>query len=228
MRFLVFGIAAVAAVLLPKSVSAQSYEDTMKGLYFDLRCGLTSLSDSDLTNPAFLGVPVEAEFDNGFGIEGAVGYEHSSGFRGELALGYRNNDIDDITVSGISVSSVCTSLGISCGGDVDSLSIMGNGYYAFDLGAGFKPFIGAGIGVAFLDAEVELSHPSFGTITESEDDTVFAYQGIAGVEYEIPTDSATIALGVRYSYFATTDPDFGGTEAEYGTHNVMVGVRISR
>ena len=131
-------------------------------------------------------------------------------------------------MSGISVSSVCTSLSISCSGDVDSLSVMGNGYYAFDLGAGFKPFIGAGIGVAFLDAEVELSHPSFGTITESDDDTVFAYQGIAGIEYEFPTESATIALGVRYSYFGTTDPDFGGLEAEYGTHNVMFGVRISR
>ncbi len=221
MRYLVFGMAAVAAVLLPASVSAQSYEDTMKGLYFDLRGGLTSLSDSDLSEA---GVTGEAEFDNGYGIEGAVGYAHHSGFRGELALGYRNNDFDDVSVAGVSASGS----GVNVGGQVESLSIMGNGYYAFDLGAGFKPFIGAGIGVAFLEAEVELSHPSFGTITESDDDTVFAYQGIAGVEYEIPTDSATIALGVRYSYFATTDPDFGGIEAEYGTHNIMVGVRISR
>ncbi len=227
MRFLVFGMAAVAAFLLPMSVWAQS-EDASKGIYFDLRGGLTSLSDSDLSSPAFLGLPVEAEFDNGFGIEGAAGYEHSSGFRGELALGFRNNDLDDITVSGISASSA----GINVGGQVEAVSIMGNGYYAFDVGAGFKPFIGAGLGVAFLDAEVELSHPSFGTITESADDTVFAYQGIAGVEYEILTDSGTIALGVRYSYFATTDPEFSilgsNVEAEYGTHNVMFGVRISR
>ncbi len=105
---------------------------------------------------------------------------------------------------------------------------MGNGYYAFDLGAGFKPFIGAGIGIAYLDAELDLSVPGFGAASASDDDTVFAYQGIAGVEYEIPTDMATIALGVRYSYFATTDPDFGGIEAEYATHNIMFGVRISR
>lgn len=222
MRFLVFGMAAVAAVLLPTSASAQSYEDTMKGLYFDLRGGLTSLSDSDLSNPAFSGV--EAEFDNGFGIEGAVGYEHPSGFRGELALGYRNNDFDDLSVAGINFSSA----GINVGGQVEALSVMANGYYAFDVGGGFKPFIGAGIGIAFLDAELELSVPGFGVASASDDDTVFAYQGIAGVEYEIPTDSATIALGVRYSYFATTDPDFGGIEAEYGTHNIMVGVRISR
>ncbi len=224
MRFLVFGMAAVAAVLLPTSASAQSYEDTMKGIYFDLRGGLTSLSDSDLTDPALPGISGEAEFDNGFGIEGAVGYEHPSGFRGELALGYRNNDFDDLSVAGISASSA----GINVGGQVEALSVMANGYAAFDVGAGFKPFIGAGIRVAFLDAELELSVPGFGVSSDSDDDTVFAYQGIAGIEYEIPTDAATIALGVRYSYFATTDPDFGGIEAEYATHNVMFGVRISR
>ena len=103
---------------------------------------------------------------------------------------------------------------------------MGNGYYAFDVGGGFKPFIGAGIGIAYLDAE--LSAPGVGPGSVSDDDTVFAYQGIAGVEYEILTDSATIALGVRYSYFATTDYDFADAELEYGTHNVMFGVRISR
>jgi opacity protein-like surface antigen len=216
-------MAAIAAVLLPTSVSAQSYEDTMKGLYVDLRGGLTSLSDSDLTDPALPGISGEAEFDNGFGIEGAVGYEHPSGFRVELALGYRNNDFDDVSVAGISASSA----GVNVGGQVEALSVMANGYAAFDVGGGFKPFIGAGVGVAFLDAELELSVPGF-AVTASDDDTVFAYQGIAGVEYEIPTDMATIALGVRYSYFATADPDFGGTEAEYGTHNVMVGVRISR
>ena len=221
MRYLVFAMAAVAAFLLPMSVWAQS-EDASKGIYFDLRGGLTSLSDSDLSSPAFLGLPVEAEFDNGFGIEGAAGYEHSSGFRGELALGYRKNDFDDITVSGISASSA----GINVGGQVEALSVMANGYAAFDVGGGFKPFIGAGIGIAYLDAEV--SAPGIVLGSFSDDDTVFAYQGIAGVEYEILTDSATIALGVRYSYFATTDYDFADAELEYGTHNVMFGVRISR
>ena len=213
----------VASISILGVASAQqSSEDMSKGIYFEIRGGLVSLSDSDLSNPAFSGV--EAEFDNGFGIEGAVGYEHRSGFRGELAVGYRNNDFDDLSVAGISFSSA----GINVGGQVESLSVMGNGYYAFDVGGGFRPFIGAGLGVAFLDAELELSVPGFGVASASDDDTVFAYQGIAGIEYEIPTDTATIALGVRYSYFATTDPDFGGIEAEYGTHNVMVGVRISR
>ena len=133
MRYLVFGMAAVAAVLLPMSVSAQSYEDTMKGIYFDLRGGLTSLSDSDLSgsdlSAAFPGVTFEAEFDNGFGIEGAVGYEHPSGFRGELALGYRSNDFDNLSADGISAS---------VGGQVEALSVMANGYAAFDVGAGFK------------------------------------------------------------------------------------------
>ncbi len=213
MRFLVFGMAAVAAVLLPMSVSAQSYEDTMKGLYFDLRAGASFLSDSDLTSPAGTG---EAEFDTGFVVEGAVGWEHESGFRGELALGYQQYDVDTLSTLGSSVPG---------DGDVGALTFMLNGYYAFNLDK-FRPYVGVGVGGAHVSADIS----ALGFQAVDDSDTVFAYQGIVGLEYRL---SDSVSLGARYAYFATQDPTFFDTagfefDSEVQSHNVMATIRISR
>lgn len=206
---------ALALLTLPVAAHAQSEGDSW---YFDLRGGLNYLTDSDIT---VSGVPgsIEAEFDPGYAVQGAVGYEHSSGFRGELEIGYRDNSLDAFQSGGVSVPA--GTLGLDY--DVSALSVMANGYYAFDTGTGFKPFIGAGIGAAVLNADL-----SFLGVSESEDSTEFAYQGIVGIEYEIPTDSMTIGLGLRYVYFATTDPEFDGVETEYSSHNILAGIRFSR
>lgn len=206
---------ALALLTLPVAAHAQGAGDSW---YFDLRGGLNYLTDSDIT---VSGVPgsIEAEFDPGYAVQGAVGYEHSSGFRGELEIGYRDNSLDAFRSGGVSVPA--GTLGLDY--DVSALSVMANGYYAFDTGTGFKPFIGAGIGAAFLNADL-----SFLGASESEDSTEFAYQGIVGIEYEIPTDSMTIGLGLRYVYFGTTDPEFDGVETEYSSHNVLAGIRFSR
>jgi opacity protein-like surface antigen len=221
------GVLAAAILLTPMAAAAQSYEDLSKGIYFELRGGGAYLTDSDIdASAAGLSASGEAEFDPGFAIEGAAGYEHSSGFRGEVAVGYRRNDIEDLSGGGTS----CSSLGISCGGEVETVSIMANGYYAFNVEGKFKPFIGAGAGIARVDAELEVGIPGFGSAKASDDDTVFAYQGIAGVSYEI---NETLTLSGLYSYFATEDLSFGDSatgqlDAEYQSHNFMLGLRITR
>ena len=188
------------------------------------------LNDSDVSGIS--GLDVDFEFDRGFVIEGAAGYAHDSGIRGEFAVGYRQNDIDDITLSAggatISVADVLSGANIQLGGEVQAVSVMGNLYYGPDLGGGWRPFVGAGVGVAFLDSELELT--SGGTsVSASADDTVFAYQGMAGIEYDIPVDWGGLALGLRYAYFATEDMELApGIEAEYSSHAIMFGVRISR
>jgi len=35
-----------------------------------------------------------------------------------------------------------------------------------------------------------------------------------------------LTLDVSYKFFATTDPEFDGAEAEYNSHNINVGLRI--
>ena len=208
MRYLVFGMAAVAAALLPTSVSADSYEDTMKGLYFDLRAGGSFLSDADNEGFATGGITIESEFDTGFVVEGAVGWEHQSGFRGELALGYQQYDVDTLSTLGSSVPG---------DGDVGALTFMLNGYYAFNLDK-FRPYVGVGVGGAHVSADIS----ALGFQAVDDSDTVFAYQGIVGLEYRL---SDSVSLGARYAYFATQDPTFFDTagfefDSEVQSHNV--------
>ncbi len=232
MRYLVFGMVAVAAVLLSTSVSAQSYEDSMKGLYFDLRAGGSLLSDADNEGPGLTtDITIESEFDTGFVVEGAVGWEHESGFRGELALGYQQYDVDTLTITqdggigdffgvgdldGFSADAV---------GDVGVFTFMVNGYYALNLDK-FRPYVGVGVGGAIVSADIS----SLGAKFVDDDDTVFAYQGIVGIEYRL---SDSVSLGARYAYFATQDPTLKDTlgvefDSEVQSHSVMATIRISR
>jgi opacity protein-like surface antigen len=230
MRHIVVGATILAALLLPASVSAQSYEEMSKGIYFEMRGGGVLLEDSDISGVT--GANVDVQFDPGFAIEGAAGYMHDSGIRGEIALGYRRNDIEDITASAggatISFASLLSGVNIQLGGQVEAVPVMANLYYGPDLGGGWRPFVGAGAGLAWLSGEIELT--SGGTsVSASADDTVFAYQGMVGIDYDVPVDWGGLALGLRYVYFATEDMELApGIEAGYASHAVMVGVRISR
>ncbi|MCG8692950.1 MAG: outer membrane beta-barrel protein [Minwuiales bacterium] len=208
------GLVASAALAAP--AAAQGLQE---GVYLELRGGATFLSESELSGPdvTALGFSnTDLEFKTGFVIDGAVGYAHSSGFRGELALGYRENDFDELsgTFAGAPFD-------IGVDGDLLAVSFMGNVYYDISLGsegsavANLVPFVGVGIGTAYLEVDGELG---------DGDDTVFAYQGMAGLAYRV---TPNVSLTATYTYFATTDPEFGDTDAEYETHNITAGFRYN-
>lgn len=200
------------ALLLPCAAAAQGHKNSV---YMELRGGAAFLTDSELE--ADLTADVDVTYDTGWLVDGAVGYAHDSGLRGELALGYRSNDLDEFEFSGGSVEG---------DGRVAAFTAMANGYYDFYLdnygaqgpAAKLTPFIGAGVGVAILDVDDDDDN------VDSESDTVFAYQAIAGL-----SDAFTpnIAGSLSYAYFATTDPKIGEAELDYNSHNVMAGIRYS-
>jgi len=70
----------------------------------------------------------------------------------------------------------------------------------------------------------DINVPGSGLPNSNEDDTVFAYQVGVGVGYAV---NEKINLDVKYRYFGTSDPEFDTTEAEYSSHNVYVGIRVS-
>jgi len=123
---------------------------------------------------------------------GQVGYDFGNGPKVEFEVGYRDND------------------------SIKSWSTMVNGIYQFLPQSSFHPFIGAGIGWAWLDSD-------FSGVNARNNDNSFAYQGIAGVAYDI---NANLALKAQYRYFATLDADVGpanGGDADYRNHSVLVG-----
>lgn len=169
--------------------------------------GLTLVEDADLDDPAGSG---ELSFDDGFGLFAAFGNRYQN-LRAEIEVGYRANDLDRVSLDGLGSSSV--------EGDAETISLMANAFFDLLDGMAVQPFVGGGLGVASVDLEID--EPG---LQQSEDDTVFAWQLMAGVGFPLSTN---IVFDVQYRFFATADPEFDGTEAEYMTHNVFGGLRYS-
>jgi opacity protein-like surface antigen len=173
------------------------------GTYISGNIGAVIVNDSDIDDGFDTG---EFSFDTGIGFLGALGSSFEGGGRAEVELGYRKNDFDEIKVDGLGSADI--------DGDLTSSSLMGNAYYDISTEGSFSPFIGAGIGFANLEADLD----DFG----DEDDTVFAYQFILGGSF---ASSETLSVDLQYRYFATDDPDFDGLDSEYSSHNIMIGLR---
>ena len=138
----------------------------------------------------------------------AVGRNYGA-VKGELELGYRSNDISRIA-------------GTNAGGNMGAFSTMANGLYDFNADGVWHPMLGAGIGVAHLNASNvhEGASPEY-----SFNQWRFAYQGVAALAYDL---TSNWQAKVDYRYFATLDPtgSFNGNslKGEYHDHTVLVGL----
>lgn len=213
-------IALLTAFTLAPSIATA--QETGR-IYMEGRGGVTFLTDADNTGSVF---EVTSEHDAGPNVAAAVGYADPSGFRGELELSYRTNDIDSYPDDGgVGDALVGFSLsGSEASGDVSVFAAMGNLYYDLPTAGPWRPFVGGGIGVAEINVDASVLGVEF----VDDSDTVVAYQVGAGIAYELsPLWSFTLA----YRYFATTDPNFdsaiGSFESEYDSHNVIGGIRFT-
>jgi opacity protein-like surface antigen len=164
-------------------------------MYISGKAELVFLDDADLTGPN----GGKVEFDAGWGLDGAFGYDHGN-YRAELELAFRENNIDAYRF-------------VATGGEVRSSSFLVNGYFDFENATDLTPFLSGGLGMANVD---------FDDSNINDDDTVFAYQVGAGVGLAI---SETIIIDLVYRYLVTANPDIDNGEAEYETHNLLVGIR---
>ena len=176
--------------------------------YGSLYGGLSLLEDAD----AGLG-SLEAEFDPGFVVGATYGARVVDAFtaRLELDLSYRRHEIEDIG-------------NVSGGGDVNTFGALGNFWLDFINTTSFTPYVGGGLGLAYIDLnDVELA----GADLVDDEDLVFAWQLGAGVGWEV---SSNVTIGLDYRWFATADPEFENTagsdfDSEYSSHNFMASVR---
>lgn len=171
-------------------------------MYFSGDAGAVWVEDSDIDDGIDTG---EISFDTGYGLTAALGHVYGNGFRTEAEFGYRNNDMDELSAFGLSAP---------ISGDISTISLMVNGFYDFMSDSTMTPFIGAGLGFANIEADID----DFG----SDDDNVFAYQLAAGIAFAV---NPSLNIDLQYRFFGTEDPEFDVLEAEYTTHNVMIGFR---
>ncbi|MCY4264376.1 MAG: outer membrane beta-barrel protein [Gammaproteobacteria bacterium] len=169
-----------------------------------------------LNIPAGESVGWQTSLKSDISFSGALGYDYGN-IRFELALTRNANNVKShsgANVSGTDLASIDVGvllsgrqgdLGISTDaflrngtGEIETTSLMLNGYYDFNLNGGITPFIGVGIGNASTQATFAPSNTS----VLDDDDSGFAWQAIIGAQYSI-TDQ--LSLGVSYRHISIED-----------------------
>lgn len=191
--------------------------------YTGINAGLNFQGDQESTGPSR---DLDLDFNTGGFFAGQLGYKFPGfkygRFRVEAELSYRNNHVDDIVFNGVD------RIG---GGEEKVLAGLMNLFYDFNLlSKRLKPFVGAGIGIANINADVTY----VGAFID-DDDTTLAYQLIAGLEYRL---TKKISLIGDARYFSLNDPEltrFGGPapaafvdlDSEYDSFTMSLGLRYS-
>ena len=103
--------------------------------------------------------------------------------------------------------------------EVETQSVMLNGYYDIDTGTKLTPYVGGGIGYSKVKGKMSVAG-----LSDSMDDNNFAWQLGAGVGYAI-TDNVTVDAGYRYADYG----DFSKEDVTLDTtaHELYVGARYT-
>ena len=186
MKRLVVGAVLLAAA--PFAAQAQSLQPG--GVYVGLEGGLNWMFNSSFNST--VAVPggagsfsTNASWNTGYVLGGMVGYDFV-GPRVELEGAYRAN------TGTLNFGGIAGSAGIN----FQQINVMGNIYYDFMAGSRIVPYVGAGAGVAFLNA---------GALNNAVNSTQFAYQAMVGVGYNL---DQTFRINLEGRYMGTTTPNF--------------------
>ena len=156
----------------------------------------------------------DISFDNGFFAALALGLRNptdsmGSGFRLEVEGSWMRNDLKD---SGIGLS-----------GNLQNYRLFANLYYDQALTQSIYLYIGGGVGGVQYRMKTTIL-----TSSAKDHDTVFGYQGMAGIGLRL-TDYLTLETGYRIT--SSNDPkfDFGTGTVKMDaplTHIFEVGIRV--
>jgi opacity protein-like surface antigen len=186
-------MAAAALVAFPAMAQAQT---PSSGFYIGAEGGLNWLLNTTVTNNTGTGTSVTPQ--TGFAVGGQIGYDFV-GPRVEIEGVYRSNQ------TGVAWNNNSGSTNIG------QLGILANLLYDFAPGSTITPYIGAGAGVGFVDGSGSLSS------------TVFAYQGILGLGWNVDTN---FRVNLDGRYYGTSNPTVNGVGWSNNNFSVMLGLQI--
>ena len=153
-----------------------------------------------LLNTNIAGVNVSPQ--TGWAVGGVIGYDFV-GPRVEIEGVYRQNGTN-LWIPGAAANT-----------QVGQLGILANLLYDFMPGSVITPYIGAGAGIGFVD-----SNSSLGS-------TVFAYQGIVGLSWNVDTN---FRVNLDGRYYGTSNPTintaWGSQSWSNNNFSVMLGLQF--
>lgn len=222
-----FAALLLATIMAAQPVSAQDTDEN--GLYFRVGTGVVfnGSLDQGVSGPS-IEVPTSLRtgFDTATTYGAALGFHYPAGTRTELEYRYSTAGITPATQSPATQSPVTQSTGatsmlaLSADSDFKVHLLMSNFYKDFDNTSLFTPYVGFGVGGAFV------------TDGLGDQDAEFAYQGRAGVAIAL---GQGMSADIEFNYLRTTKLEFntqisGGEEAvlsgaPYAVSAILIGIR---
>jgi opacity protein-like surface antigen len=237
---------SLLAVLAVAGVASSPAPADAANRYVSGLAGISWFNDSDASSQVqspyypYSGSGI-ATFGSGFTAAAAVGCDYGS-TRAELELGYQRNDLDPLRLYGEDFSPNNDGYNYEASGKTSVYSLMANGFYDIELGKGAELYAMAGVGVAQVNLDLNITENSWSAgdpaptaiqvATFSAHETTLAYQLGAGIAVPV---SKGVKLDARYRYFATTDftletPNPGffpyTLNTNVSSHSVLLGLRI--
>jgi outer membrane protein OmpA-like peptidoglycan-associated protein len=187
-------LAAAAILALPAAANAQSSwfspsSPAYPGFYIGAQGGANWL----LNNQSYI-------MDTGWTLGGKVGYDFV-GPRVELEGMYHSNTGSAVVAFPTGYATVS--------GKIEQVSVMANVLYDFFPGATITPYVGGGLGVGFVDANIQGCKMCL---------AMFAYQGILGIGYNA---TPALRIGLEGRYYGTTNP------GAYFNNNIMALLSVA-
>ncbi|MGI6657355.1 MAG: outer membrane protein [Desulfobulbus sp.] len=169
----------------------------------------------DDAKDGFSGSVNEMDFDD-VGWGGAIAFGRQFGnFRAELEIARQTIDIDSVRIA---------NTGYNIGGDFDLTTFMVNGYYEIPVYGGFSVYGMAGLGMAIVDAEIDVPGAGLpgiaGPGTLGANDNAFAYKAGAGFTYNF---NEQWAADLGYEFLGVADTDVADS---INSHNIVGSVRF--
>ncbi len=207
------------------------------GVYFRAFGGIASQEDSRVNGTTV--TDGNLAIDLAAGLGGAIGYRWSN-LRVEGFGAWRHHDVD--VFEAIQLVTVNESTGATVtinnidrfrtrvSGDTTTIVGMVNGIVDIDFALPVVPYVGAGLGAAYVTLrDVRGSAGGVPFTLASDSDTVLAYQALGGVAYPI-TDQ--IIVEMEYRFLTMTDPEFTDSlgasfDVENDSHHFEVGLRLN-
>ncbi|WP_137389109.1 outer membrane protein [Rhodoligotrophos defluvii] len=149
---------------------------------------------------ALYGFDGKTHFDTGWLVGGNIGYEMGNGLRGEIEVSYMQAGNDKLKgtfyeIVDVDGDTFVDEFGVSAKAkdDLSATFVLANLWYDFNMGGLFKPYIGGGVGVAFVDQSLKV-----GGVKWIDDSTTnFAFQAGGGIKWAL-SEAIDLDLGYRF------------------------------
>ena len=196
--------------------------------YFSVFGGYSQLENTSQLNRTNLSFPVFAsngsvEFNDGFAVGVALGQWQGRNLRSEIEYLFRQNDVSNLWRSGAPLIGIENEV---LDGSIASHAGMFNAYWDFNRRLfGFQPYVGAGIGFAFIDLEASVGANGV-PVADIGDESSFAYQLIVGGTRRYGPCSEWF---IEYRYFNTDSLQISVSEftgnTDYQSDDIFIGFR---